>query len=57
MLCSSRCSRTGARLDSSDLEGLVEGNVPDGGTLGDLQVLEAALKGGGGGECCLMDSI
>lgn len=45
------------RLDSSDLDGLVEGNVPDGGTLGDLQVLKTAPEGGAGGECCLVDSI
>lgn len=45
------------RLDSSDLNGLAEGNVPCGRALGDLQVLQAAPEGGAGGERRLMDSI
>lgn len=56
-LCLGSCSRAGERLDSSDLNGLAEGNVPGGGALSDLQVLQTAPEGGAGGECRLMDSV
>lgn len=51
------CGRAGVRLDSSELNGLAEGNVPCGRALGDLQVPQAAPEGGAGGERRLMDSI